>query len=478
MRATWLPLVVWIVALSTGCSETTTNVHSDGARRGDGAAGPDLTPHGDLGPGVPDLAPDQAVAAGPCNGYTLLGIPSMAPAGRPVSLLIDMKGNVIKTWSLVNHPVKMLPGGSVIGTGTLRKSNDPGLLEAVTFEQRSWDDKLEWSFSNWDKDSTSTWMARQHHDFEREGNPVGYYAPGQDFVARGKTLILAHKTVSVPKISPEKLMDDVIYEVNWDGTLTGFTWYPSDHIDEMGFEKDALADIYANPCLSIDLGLGDWMHINTVSTLGKNRWYDQSGDERFNPQNLIIDSRQANYIAIISRKTGKIVWRVGPEYSTGKPEAGLGQMVGPHHAHFIPHGLPGAGNVLVYDNGGWAGYGGTGFPRHRRDYSRVVEFDPITLKVVWEYGKARGSTEYYFSGFISSAQRLPNGNTMVTAGDPGYLFEVTRDKRVVWEYRVGKQLKDAMAVDVYRAYRIPPEWLPKGVNPAGYTAWSSLYKSK
>ena len=37
-------------------------------------------------------------------------------------------------------------------------------------------------------------MARTHHDYQREGNPVGYYVPGQiPEVNKGNTLILAHK---------------------------------------------------------------------------------------------------------------------------------------------------------------------------------------------------------------------------------------------------------------------------------------------
>ena len=40
-----------------------------------------------------------------------------------------------------------------------------------------------------------------------------------------------------------------------------------------------------------------------------------------------------------------------------------------------------------------------------------------------------------FAGmFISGAQRLPNGNTLICSGPTGHLFEVTADKQVVWEY--------------------------------------------
>ena len=58
-------------------------------------------------------------------------------------------------------------------------------------------------------------------------------------------------------------------------------------------------------------GMGDWMHINSMSYLGPNKWYD-AGDERFHPDNIIWDGREANYIAIISKKTGKVVLVLRP----------------------------------------------------------------------------------------------------------------------------------------------------------------------
>ena len=86
-------------------------------------------------------------------------------------------------------------------------------------------------------------------------------------------------------------------------------------------------------------------------------------------------------MAIIDRETGKIVWRIGPDYSKDT-EVGqkLGQIIGMHNAHMIPQGLPGEGNILVFDNGGYAGYGLLGIPaRYLRFYSRVIEFNPSYL---------------------------------------------------------------------------------------------------
>ena len=99
----------------------------------------------------------------------------------------------------------------------------------------------------------------------------------------------------------------------------------------------------------------DWLHVNSATYVGPNRWFDQ-GDRRFAPNNVIISSREASLLAIVGRD-GSIVWRLGPDFSASKELRAIRQIIGQHHAHFIPKGLPGAGNLLVFDNGGASGYG-------------------------------------------------------------------------------------------------------------------------
>ena len=53
----------------------------------------------------------------------------------------------------------------------------------------------------------------------------------------------------------------------------------------------------------------------------------------------------------------------------------------------------------------------------------------MTLELVWSYHAPR-----FFSTNISGAQRLANGNTLVTEGAGGRVFEVTTDGTIVWEY--------------------------------------------
>jgi hypothetical protein len=289
----------------------------------------------------------------------------------------------------------------------------------------------------------------------------------------GKTLILCHKNLTNTRISGYPLVDDAFIEVDEKGAIT-WEWVCSEHFDELGFSEEAKNTLARNPDLVLHGVAGDWMHINSMSTLGPNRWYD-AGDARFHPDNIIWDSRQANIIAITDKKTGKIVWQLGPYFTATPALRKLGQIIGQHHAHMIPRGLPGEGNILVFDNGGHAGYGApnpgspAGLNNALRDYSRVLEFNPLTLEIAWQYPRppapgVPGAGSLY-SSFVSSAQRLPNGNTLITEGNNGRFLEVTPQHEIAWEYLSPYTQKKRPMNMVYRAYRVPYDWAPQAEKP-------------
>ena len=409
------------------------------------------------------------------NGYTIFSAPELG------AMLINMNGGEEKLWKGVHgSPNKLLPGGYLMcGHG----NRDPqyGYQEALDLAQIDWDGNTVWQFTKndfiQDPGYEGRWMARQHHDYQREGNPVGYYVPGMDpKVDSGNTLVLCHRDLHDHRISDKPLIDDVILEVNWEGEVI-WEWRCSDHFRELGFSEMEKNVLFRDPnMVSASGGLGDWMHINSMSVLGPNKWYD-AGDERFHPDNIIWDARESNIIAIISKKTGKIVWQMGPDYTRTKELRRIGLILGQHHVHMIPRGLPGEGNILIFDNGGWAGYGApsqtsrTGTKAYRRDHSRILEIDPVKLKLVWQYTPTEAGhlqpfhSHHFYSPFISSAQRLPNGNTLITEGSDGRLLEVTAEHETVWEYISpywGEQFRLNM---IYRAYRVPYDWVPQLPKP-------------
>jgi hypothetical protein len=60
-------------------------------------------------------------------------------------------------------------------------------------------------------------------------------------------------------------------------------------------------------------------------------------------------------------------------------------------------------------------------------YSRAIEVNPATNEIVWKYQDK--PTWSFFN-----AQRLPNGNTLITESSFGRMFEVTKEGEIVWEY--------------------------------------------
>ena len=422
------------------------------------------------------------------NGYTVYGTEVEGEG----SVLIDMNGKVVKQWKNMSnreHPVKILEGGYIMGA-TREKVEHVGRIwghpESTDMSVMDWDGKIVWSFPK----------AGMHHDFQILGNPVGYWVPGMPLQVpkKGdKVLILSHKVVhskKSKKISDKVLYDDYIAEVDYEGNII-WDYLCSNHFNEMGYTEQDKNTMYKFPNFSATRTKGvfggDWIHINSASYVGPNKWYDEDPIKyaAFNPENIIMDGRQTNTLSIVDRKTKKRVWQVGPYYSPDRiwtfggkqykrAYKKLKQIVGLHHAHMVPKGLPGEGNILIYDNGGHAGYGApnpsamTGLNNAVRDSSRVIEINPVTLKIVWEYSaKATGHRDHYkfYASYVSSAQRLPNGNTFITNGSVGQLMEVTPDKEIVWEYispyfnKVGKYNL------VYRAYRVPYDYVPQLKKP-------------
>lgn len=439
--------------------------------------------------GIPTIYPTGTTIYKPekCfNGFTVF------PAAGQGVMLIDMNGKEVKLWKDVHgFPPKILKGGNLMAS---RRVHHAIPNEYYDLSQIDWDGNVVWTFDHAftvkDADGNEVPSGRYKSDFQREGNPVGYYVPGMECkTENGNTLMLIHREVKKRSISLHTLLDDVIIEVDWDGNIV-WEWQCSDHYKEFGFSEQAKNVLARNPGLR-PAGpemVADWMHINNFNVLGPNKWYD-AGDERFHPDNIIWDSRESNISAIISKETGKVVWKLGPDFDTPETKH-IGWIIGQHHVHMIPKGLPGEGNILIYDNGGFAGYGDTnptaptGNSVARRDYSRILEIDPITFEIVWQYSPAEAGSPMpiaghgFYSPFASSMQRLPNGNTMICEASGGRFMEVTRDHELVWEYISPYNIADADGnyfVEkedthkvgagfnwVYRAYRVPYDYCPRG----------------
>ena len=235
------------------------------------------------------------------NGYTIHDTPDEQGA-----VLIDMNGQVVRHWTeltAVPSPFRILPGGYVMG-GTIPREPHQ---EAIALVQLDWDGNVVWEFQNFEEveteDGATVWASRLHHDWQREGNPIGYYAPDANpRVNGGKTLVLSHTNLVQADITDKRLEDDVLLEVTWDGDVT-WKWLASEHVDEFGFSEAERNALHRSVHWNEERESADWLHINAASYVGPNHWYDD-GDDRFHPENIIWSSREANIMAIIGRQLG------------------------------------------------------------------------------------------------------------------------------------------------------------------------------
>lgn len=121
---------------------------------------------------------------------------------------------------------------------------------------------------------------------------------------------------------------------------------------------------------------------------------------------LLVSFRDLGLLAVLDPDRQEIVW------------ASRGPWVGQHDPSLLDNG-----HLLLFDNlGGFAAGNG----------SRVLEIDPRNLSTVWQY--AAPAERPFDSLLRGAAQRLPNGNTLVTESDGGRLFEVSARGELVWEF--------------------------------------------
>ncbi len=168
----------------------------------------------------------------------------------------------------------------------------------------------------------------------------------------------------------------------------------------------ALEDSSFAPLLRNAHYSGDILHTNSIQVLD-----GQLSDRipAFREGNVLLCLLQIDFIGVLDMEEEVFTWGLA------------GQWNYPHDPKLLPND-----RMLLFDNVGpmW----------HRLMYpaSRVVEFDPLTREVTWEY---RGTPEQpFFSRTCGAAWDLPNGNFLITETNSGRVLEVTRDKDIVWEY--------------------------------------------
>jgi outer membrane protein assembly factor BamB len=212
-----------------------------------------------------------------------------------------------------------------------------------------------------------------------------------DYLPDGNILFLSQYEIDPPGYP--RLRADGIRIVDPSTNETVWDWRSEDHFS---------FDDYCSLCPR-----RDWLHANTVVFRE-----EPEGDA------VYINLRNLNRVCKIDVASGDVLWCLGDG-----GDFGAGLFSHAHDPEFLSNG-----NILLFDNGLHRGAGG--------DFSRAIEiaFDPDAghAEIVWEY---RGPTLFY-SDVMGDADRLPNGNTLITDATNGRIVEVTEGQATVWEYEL------------------------------------------
>jgi hypothetical protein len=238
-----------------------------------------------------------------------------------------------------------------------------------------------------DRDSNVVWryLAHAHHDI--------------DIGPDGRIYVLTQELVDQPLAGFDHLatprLDDFLVVLSPDGA----------ELRKISLIHAVATSEYRHLLHTVSAyAVADPLHTNAVEVItldtGRNFAFGHAGQ-------ILLSFRELGAIGVLDPDRAALVWAV------------RGPWVGQHDPDLLPNG-----DILLFDN-----YGSYETPAGR---SRVLEFDPKTMRIAWQYA---GSAEWPFESLIrSSEQRLQNGNTLITESSGGRILEVTRAGDIVWQF--------------------------------------------
>lgn len=377
-------------------------------------------------------------AARAARGYTLL-----TPAGGEFAVLLDLQGRAVHRWDFegcVGFNVELLPNGNLLALCSDPPDTFAPRPQVGRFELMPPDppEAYRWLGGggsslrelDWEGNELSVWENPGiHHDFTRleDGRTlILEWVPIDDEIARQ---VRGGFRVA-RRFRPDWMIGDDIVELDAEGN------------ELSRIELWQLLDPRRHQICPLERRW-EWSHCNSLDL-------DADGGILFSARNISLVGR----VDRDEDGEAQLGWELGwPEISHQ------------HHAT-----AQAGGNVLIYDNG-----------MHRAldlSYSRVLEVNPQDNEIAWSWqGEPR---EQFFSAHISGAARLGNGNTLVTEGASGRIFEVTRRGEVVWEWVSPFQTRQVGTNGnwTFRAWRYPEGYAgleERGLDPARYAAFNRQY---
>jgi hypothetical protein len=297
--------------------------------------------------------------------------------------LIDLDGKILKTWqeSDCHHwsHAELLSNGDLLVTGN---ASDEEYETREEFASKNYLLRLDW-------EGNQVWKAHvtAHHDVEV--TPNGQVA----------TLGVAWRRIREYDPATDICDNDLMLLTLGGQILESASLY---QLLTSNPRELALQSARKTPAGGGRPACVDLLHTNTVEFMRHRHLVGRHFI--YASENVLVTLRQQDVVAVIDWPRKKLVWAWGQ-----------GELSGPHAGTVLENG-----NMLIFDNG------------LSRRWSRVVELDPALKTIVWEY-KAPDPKTLFTIG-RGGAQRLPNGNTLISNSDRGQVLEVTAAGEVVWEF--------------------------------------------
>ena len=319
------------------------------------------------------------------KGYTLI-----TPVGGDSTFLLDMAGRIVHRWRFTDaNPeyayftddgrllYRSLPKGPRAPFKPSSENDPPMPLQE---RARTLPSNYSWlREANWDAETV--WQHEDsllHHDFWKTRDDTFLVTK---FVQLEKALSDQVRGPGKSRRSHHPMITDEIQEIDRSGNVI---W---------SVRLDAILDPKLDPLGPLERRI-EWTHTNAICQ-------NEDGNK------ILFSSKNTNRVGIIDKASKTLDWRFGHPITSGQ-----------HHARWLPNG-----NIHIFDNG---------IRREGLPYSRIIEVDPATKDVKWEY--VANPPFAFFTPNVSSADRLPNGNTFICEGLSGRLFEVTHKGETVWEW--------------------------------------------
>ncbi len=373
------------------------------------------------------------------EGYNLF-----TPMSSTNTYLMDNNGTFVHSWASSYRPglsVYLLENGTLMRTANTGDSTFNAGGAGGRVEQFSWDGDLLWEFEYSDS------QHRSHHDIAVLPNS-NVLVVAWELKTEAEAIVAGRNPTSIPE---GELWVNHIIEVEPSGTNGGtivWEWHAWDHlVQDYDAGKTNYGVVADHPEL-VDLNFtgtpsADWLQVNSIDY---NAELDQiilsvhGFSEIWIIDHSTTTGQAAGHSGGDSGKGGDLLYRWGNPQTYGAGTSGDQQLFVQHDAEWIADGLPGAGNILIFNNG--QGRPGGNYssideivPPLAPDgsYSNSSAFGPSAP--TWTY-TASTPTNFYATN-ISGSQRLPNGHTLICDGPAGEFFEVTTNGESIWSYSHG-----------------------------------------